>query len=157
MTRAVGASERVFEIIDRQPSMNISGGITPSSISGRVSFNKVSFAYPARKDKVILSDFSLVLEPGQVVGVVGMSGSGKTTLTQLLLRLYEVDGGSVTIDGTDIRDLDPKWLRDSIGFVGQEPVLFNMSVLESILLAKNQTIRRKRKDRETKYKARKEV
>eukprot|EP00026_Physarum_polycephalum_P005532 Phypoly_transcript_05567.p1 GENE.Phypoly_transcript_05567~~Phypoly_transcript_05567.p1 ORF type:complete len:604 (+),score=103.38 Phypoly_transcript_05567:30-1841(+) len=133
MTRAVGASERVFEIIDRQPSMNISGGRAPPSISGRVAFNHVSFAYPARKDKVILSDFSLNLEPGQVVGVVGMSGSGKTTLTQLLLRLYEVDGGNITIDGTDIRELDPKWLRDSIGFVGQEPVLFNMSVLDNIL------------------------
>ncbi len=132
MTRAVGASERVFEIIDREPLMNISGGLVPASIVGQVAFNNVSFAYPMRKDKIILSNFSLSLKPGQVVGVVGLSGSGKTTLTQLLLRLYDVDSGSVTIDGNNVVDLDPKWLRTNIGFVGQEPVLFNVSVLESI-------------------------
>lgn len=133
MSRAVGASERVFEIMDRIPLMNIEGGFTPDSMKGHVKFNNVTFAYPARKDKTILNDFSLTLEPNQVVGVVGLSGSGKTTLTQLLLRLYEVDSGSITIDGHNIYGLDPKWLRNNIGFVGQEPVLFNMSVMESIL------------------------
>lgn len=134
MTRAVGASERVFEIIERQPSMNISGGLSPSSLTGHVQFNNVTFTYPARKDKVILYDFSLSLQPGQVVAVVGLSGSGKTTLAQLILRLYELDSGNITIDGNSISELDPRWLRNNIGFVGQDPVLFNMSVMDSIYL-----------------------
>jgi len=82
---------------------------------------------------VVLNNFSLTLLPGKVVAIVGLSGGGKTTLAQLLLRLYEVDGGSITIDGNDINDLDPRWLRNNIGFVGQDPVLFNMSILENIL------------------------
>lgn len=132
MTRAVGASERVFDIIDRESEMSNYGGVIPDSIVGTIKFNSVSFAYPARKDKMILSNFNLELIPGRSVAVVGLSGGGKTTLTQLLLRLYDVDSGNITLDGRDIRELDSKWLRRNIGFVGQEPVLFNMSVMDSI-------------------------
>jgi len=122
----------VFELIDREPRMNVKGGEEPSAIHGRILFDHVSFSYPARNDKEILHDFSLELSPGQVVGVVGASGSGKTTLAHLVLRLYDVTQGRITLDGVDIRHLDPRWLRNHIGFVGQDPVLFDMTIRENI-------------------------
>jgi ATP-binding cassette subfamily B protein len=132
MSRALGASERVFELIDRTPAMNISGGRTLSSVKGKLQFVNVTFAYPSRRDVQILDSFSLTFKPGEVVAIVGPSGSGKTTLAHLILRLYDTDYGMVTLDDADIRDLDPRWLRDTIGFVSQDPFLFATTIRENI-------------------------
>uniref|UniRef100_A0A6Q2WU35 ATP-binding cassette sub-family B member 10, mitochondrial n=1 Tax=Esox lucius TaxID=8010 RepID=A0A6Q2WU35_ESOLU len=114
--------------------ISIAEGIVlrPEQLKGQLEFQNVSFAYPTRKDALILQDMSLSIPAGTVMAVVGPSGSGKSTLVSLLLRLYDPDTGVITIDGHDIRDLNPYWLRNHIGTVSQEPVLFSCSIAENI-------------------------
>ena len=130
--RALGAAERVFELLDRTPSMAPSGGAQLPKVSGKVQLDHVRFAYPSRKDVTVLDDVSLTLEPGEVVAVVGPSGAGKSTLASLIARLYDPDAGRVVLDGRDIRELDVTFLRRQIGTVAQEPILFSTSVAENI-------------------------
>lgn len=103
-------------------------------ITGRVAFEHVSFRYQARGQEV-LSDISFTVEPGAVIGLVGISGAGKTTLVRLLQRLYVPERGRVTVDGIDLSLVDTGWLRRQIGVVGQDTVLFNRSVRDNIALA----------------------
>jgi ATP-binding cassette subfamily B protein len=130
--RARGASERVFELIDRQPTVDAGAGATLDHVSGRVSFVGVGFAYPVRPEIRVLDDVGLKLEPGHVVALVGPSGAGKSTVAALLLRLYDPDTGSITLDGHDLRNLDARWYRERIGTVAQDPVLFSTSVAANI-------------------------
>lgn len=104
------------------------------AIKGQLRFDNVSFRYKPGGHEV-LSDLTLAIEPGEVVGIVGRSGSGKSTLTKLLQRLYVPERGRVFIDGIDISLLDPSWLRRQIGVVLQENVLFNRSIRDNIALA----------------------
>eukprot|EP00455_Lapot_gusevi_P039121 TRINITY_DN4383_c0_g1_i18.p1 TRINITY_DN4383_c0_g1~~TRINITY_DN4383_c0_g1_i18.p1 ORF type:complete len:454 (+),score=115.09 TRINITY_DN4383_c0_g1_i18:112-1473(+) len=136
--RAVGASQRVFEILDRAPQSELVGGTMLEHINGEVEFRNVNFSYPSRPDVPVLKSVNLLLEPGRSVAVVGRSGGGKSTIGQLILRLYDVieAGSEILIDGTPISDLDPKWLRSQIGFVSQEPVLFATSIRENIVYGK---------------------
>lgn len=131
--RALGASTRIWELIDRQPLIPIQGGVIPSSLFGEVKFDSVSFVYPNRLDAQILQDFSLDIQSGQVVAIVGVSGSGKSTLASLILRLYDPISGTILLDGQDIKTLDPLWLRRNIGLVSQEPVLFSGSIHQNVL------------------------
>lgn len=133
--RAAGAASRIFEVQDRVPQLPVSGGQVLESIKGHVTFENVSFSYPLRPDAPVLSGLSLDIEPGKVVSIVGGSGSGKSTLGALLCRLYDVSSGSIKLDGVDIRDLDPQWLRRNIGVVSQEPVLFACSIEDNIRYA----------------------
>ncbi|XP_077543091.1 ATP-binding cassette sub-family B member 10, mitochondrial-like [Haemaphysalis longicornis] len=137
-TKALGASKKVWEIADRVPLLPNSGGLALADLRGHVEFHNVTFAYPSRPDVAVLRGLSLTVPAGSVLAIVGPSGQGKSTLAALLLRLYDPSSGVVTLDGTDIRDLDPHFLRSHIGIVSQEPTLFATSIFENILYgAKN--------------------
>jgi ATP-binding cassette subfamily B protein len=130
--RARGASERVFELIDREPVVDAGGGETLDRVDGRVEFDGVGFAYPVRPEVRVLDEVSLHLEPGRVVALVGPSGAGKSTVAAMLLRLYDPTDGVIRLDGRDLPSLDARWLRTQIGTVAQEPVLFSTSVAANI-------------------------
>lgn len=135
--KAIGASERVFELIDRLPTVRApEGALKPSEVKGEVKFEGVTFAYPSRPDRIVLDKFDLTLSPGMVVALVGPSGSGKSTVASLTPRFYDPLEGRITFDGHDIRTLDPEWLREQIGVVAQEPVLFAASVEDNIRYGK---------------------
>eukprot|EP01112_Ceratiomyxa_fruticulosa_P015934 TRINITY_DN4771_c0_g1_i1.p1 TRINITY_DN4771_c0_g1~~TRINITY_DN4771_c0_g1_i1.p1 ORF type:complete len:849 (-),score=128.82 TRINITY_DN4771_c0_g1_i1:171-2504(-) len=129
---AVGASERIFELLDRKPAINVEGGEIIQNMVGRLELQNVFFSYPSRKDTLVLNDVSLTAESGQVVALVAQSGMGKSTIVSLIERFYDVNSGVITLDGKDIRTLDPRWYRSKIGFVQQEPVLFAASIRENI-------------------------
>lgn len=131
--QAIGAAERIFELIDRQPTIPVRGGETLEKVEGRIVLHDVTFTYPARPETPVLKGVGMELTPGKIVALVGHSGSGKSTIVSLIERFYEVDSGSVTLDGADIRKLDPVWLRRQIGFVSQEPVLFASSIRDNII------------------------
>jgi ATP-binding cassette subfamily B protein len=130
-SKSVGAAERIFELLDRRPAMQ-EGGARPARVEGHLSFDGVSFAYPTRPDAPVLDGLSLDIAPGEIVAVVGPSGAGKSTLAALLSRLYDPTRGVVRLDGADLRDLDPEWLRRQIGIVSQEPILFSTSIEENV-------------------------
>ena len=130
--RGLGAAERVFELIDRAPAMPIAGGRRLDRLEGRVAFEGVAFRYPARPDVEVLRGIDLTVRPGEVVALVGPSGAGKSTVGALLVRLYDPPEGRVTLDGVDLRELDPAWLRREVGVVSQEPVLFSTTIAENV-------------------------
>ena len=130
--RAIGASTRVFDLLDRIAGVVNVAGERPAEVTGRVRFDRVRFTYPTRPDALVLDDVSLELEPGKVVALVGPSGSGKSTIAQMLPRFYDPQAGAITLDGRDLKTLDTKWLREHIGAVAQEPVLFATSIADNI-------------------------
>ena len=103
---------------------------------GQISFKSVFFNYPARKDVKILSGLNLDIASGKTVALVGPSGCGKSTCIQLLQRFYDPHEGQVLVDGIDIKKLNVGWLRNNIGIVGQEPVLFDCSIKDNIKYGK---------------------
>lgn len=133
--KASGAAARIFEILDRAPSMK-AGGARPREAKGAIKIVDVSFAYPSRRNAPVLSHVDLALEPGEVVALVGPSGSGKSTIASLLARLYDPDEGHIELDGRDIRELDPDWLHAHVGAVAQEPLLFSRSITDNIRYAR---------------------
>ncbi len=130
--RAVGAADRVFGLLDRSSAIPNSGGGTPNDVRGLVAFRDVSFSYPSRPDIEVLRGINIELAPGRVVALVGPSGSGKSTVAALLSRLYDPSEGVVLLDGTPLTSLDPTWLREQVGAVAQEPILFSTSIAENI-------------------------
>ena len=130
--RAFGASERVFELIDRKPAIERTGGAVLKEVAGLVELDGVRFRYPTRPDMPVLNEVSLRVEPGEVVAVCGPSGAGKSTIASLLLRFYDPEEGAVRLDGHDLRTLDPDALRRHIGVVSQEPILFATTIAENI-------------------------
>jgi ATP-binding cassette subfamily B protein len=92
----------------------------------------VHFSYPSRRDARVLEGVSLVIEPGEVVAIVGHSGAGKSTIAALLTRLYDPDRGRILVDGRELTAIDPQWLRRQVGVVSQEPLLFSCSIAENI-------------------------
>ena len=133
LQHALASGERVFEIIDRQPDVKeISDAILPSTnIQGEIEFKNVSFSYV--KDKPIIKNLSLKIQPGEKIALVGHTGSGKSTLIKLLLRFYDINSGNINVDGYSIGDLKISYLREQIGMVSQDPYLFNGTVAENIL------------------------
>ncbi len=134
LQRAAGASERMLELLGtpsriRAPDHPLR---LPEPSQGRVAFEDVRFHYPSRPDTPALDHFSLAVEPGEVVALVGPSGAGKTTVFQLLLRFYDPTLGRVTIDGVDAREADPRELRRRVAVVAQDPVIFATNVLENV-------------------------
>ncbi|HYX35763.1 MAG TPA: ABC transporter transmembrane domain-containing protein [Oligoflexus sp.] len=128
----LGASERIFELLDRQPKIPLSSGLVPPHISGRVQFQRVQFCYPARPDIPVLKELSFSVEPGQVIALVGPSGSGKSTIASLLTRFYDPIQGAILLDGTNIRNLNSAWLRRQIGVVSQDPFLMSDTIAANI-------------------------
>ncbi|XP_059981593.1 ATP-binding cassette sub-family B member 10, mitochondrial isoform X2 [Lagenorhynchus albirostris] len=106
--------------------------LNEKSFQGALEFKNVHFAYPARPEVPIFQDFSLSIPAGSITALVGPSGSGKSTVISLLLRLYDASAGTISLDGRDIRQLNPVWLRSKIGTVSQEPILFSCSIAENI-------------------------
>jgi ATP-binding cassette, subfamily B, bacterial len=134
LQRAGGAADRLRELLDERPTITAPErpAVLPSRVEGRVSFENVTFRYPARPETSALNDFSLTVEPGETVALVGPSGAGKTTVLQLLLRFYDPERGRVCLDGIDIAHLDPTDLRSRLGLVPQDPVIFGTSGWENI-------------------------
>ncbi|MBA3496483.1 MAG: ATP-binding cassette domain-containing protein [Gemmatimonadales bacterium] len=136
---AVGAAERVFEILETAPGIAdpAAPATLPAPVRGRVAFEGVSFRYQADPSLVwTLDDITLDVAPGETVALVGPSGGGKTTLVSLLPRFWDVDGGRITLDGADIRSLRLADLRGAIGIVPQEPALFSGTIHENIAYAR---------------------
>ncbi|XP_066257556.1 ATP-binding cassette sub-family B member 10, mitochondrial [Euwallacea similis] len=134
LNKSVGAAQRIWEIMDRTPVIPISGGLEfGKELQGHIKYENVKFAYPSREDSEIFRNLQLVISPGTMVAVVGPSGSGKSTLAALLLRLYDPQDGAVYLDGENIKNLDPSWVRKHIGTVSQEPILFSSSIKDNIL------------------------
>ena len=111
-------------------------GLKPASVVGDIEFRNVTFAYPARKESTVVSDFSLRVEAGMTVALVGHSGSSKSTMVSLLTRFYDPSSGSITLDGVDLKRLNVHWLREQIGLVLQEPKLFAKTIKENIALGR---------------------
>lgn len=137
LMKGAGAASRLFELMDREPSIKPTVG--KKLVSARnlpISFEHVKFAYPTRPAVNIFEDLTFTITPGSNVCVVGPSGGGKSTITSLLLRFYDPTNGAVKIGDTDIREFNLKSLRRQIGVVSQEPVLFEGTIAENIAYAK---------------------
>ena len=130
--KAVAAADRIFEFMDAKVEiLEAPGSLVPQTIEGRIQFDRVTFGY--RPNRYVLEDFSLTIEPGETVAVVGSSGVGKSTIVNLLLRFYEPVAGRISIDGYPLDRLSLSCLRNKIGLVMQEPVLFSGSIRENIM------------------------
>ncbi|HEX2753300.1 MAG TPA: ABC transporter transmembrane domain-containing protein, partial [Alphaproteobacteria bacterium] len=136
--RASGAADRILQLLNTHPSIApVAHGMSlPDDPSGYVTFENVTFSYPTRPDRLALDDVSFTLSAGEIVALVGPSGAGKTTIFQLLQRFYDPKSGFITIDGVDIRDVDPRDVRRCLSVVAQDPVIFSMSVAENIRMGK---------------------
>src|SRR5690348_13464987 len=133
LQRAAGATERLMELLATEPS--IRAPLNPQALPrarGEVRFERVGFHYPSRPDAAALSDFSLSVSRGERVALVGPSGAGKSTVFQLLLRYYDPQSGSITLDGVELRNADPRAVRARIALVPQDPVIFAASVAENV-------------------------
>uniref|UniRef100_A0A8I3WB18 ATP binding cassette subfamily B member 4 n=1 Tax=Callithrix jacchus TaxID=9483 RepID=A0A8I3WB18_CALJA len=131
---ARGAAYEIFKIIDNKPSIDSysKSGHKPDNIKGNLEFRNVHFSYPSRKEVKILKGLNLKVQSGQTVALVGNSGCGKSTTVQLIQRLYDPTEGMVSVDGQDIRTINVRFLREIIGVVSQEPVLFATTIAENI-------------------------
>ena len=125
----VASAERVFELLDASEEEAEDRRSSISNARGEVEFHDVAFSY---SDEPLIRDLNLRVAPGQTAAIVGPTGAGKTTLVNLLMRFYDVDSGSITLDGTDIRDLSREALRGQIGMVLQDAVLFKGTIMENI-------------------------
>ena len=128
---ALGASTRIFEILERNPRMQ-DGTTSEKILRGEIEFKNVAFSYPSRRDFPVLKGVSFSIRPQETVAVVGPSGAGKSTLVQLLMRFYDPQAGVVEVDGNDVRDYQLAQLRRSLGLVSQEPVLVSESLFDNI-------------------------
>ncbi|XP_070561508.1 ATP-dependent translocase ABCB1-like isoform X2 [Ptychodera flava] len=133
---AKGAAGTLIKIIDNVPSIDSDAeeGERLTEVRGHIEFDSVDFAYPTRENVTVLQNFCITAQPGQTVALVGASGCGKSTVVNLLLRFYDTLAGSIHIDGHDIRSLNIRSLRQLIGVVSQEPVLFGYTIKENISL-----------------------
>lgn len=136
--KAIGATERVFELLDETPEkINANGTTSPlEKIQGNVSFKNVAFSYPSRKEIQVLKDVSFTANFGQKIAIVGPSGTGKSTIASLLLRFYNIDAGEIQIDGKNIYDFDLENLRGNMSIVPQDVILFGGTIKENIAYGK---------------------
>jgi ATP-binding cassette subfamily B (MDR/TAP) protein 1 len=129
----------VFEIIDRAPKIDPddASGLKPPNVYGSIEFRNVDFCYPTRPETMVLSNFSLRVNGGQTVAVVGVSGSGKSTIISLIERFYDPTAGQVLLDGRDLKLFNLRWLRSHMGLVPQDPVIFSTTIRENIIYARH--------------------
>ena len=129
---AIAGAERVFEIMDAESESNegADGDFCVDTVQGNINFTDIDFSYV--KGEKVLQDFDLWIKSGQKLAIVGATGSGKTTVVNLLMRFYDIDGGSITLDGRSIYELPKKKLRGSVGIVLQDTVIFNDTIMQNI-------------------------
>lgn len=129
------AGYRMMQTIERMPAINSSGidGAVLENIKGDIELRNVYFSYPSRPDQLIFDGFSLHVLNGITMAIVGESGSGKSTVINLVERFYDPQAGEVLIDGVNIKTLRLRWIREKIGLVSQEPLLFATSIRENIV------------------------
>lgn len=139
LLRAAGATERLMELLASHSAITSPSNPTPAPVplaGSAIEFDSINFHYPSRPDQLALRDFSLVVQPGQTVAIVGPSGAGKSTVFQLLLRFYDPASGRMVLDGVVTRDMALHDLRQRIGIVPQDAVIFSSSALENIRYGK---------------------
>lgn len=138
LSQAAGAAERMGELLDEKPAVAAPKDPVPmpSPTRGEIRFDDVGFAYPSREGTSALNGLSLSVKPGETVAIVGPSGAGKSTIFGLLLRYYDVSSGRITVDGVDIREVDPEALRSSMAIVPQDVTVFSGSAAENIAFGK---------------------
>lgn len=137
--RAAAATHRVFEILDRVPTVaDPVHPVHPGRLSGMIELRDVSFKYGSRQ---VLSELNLFIEPGEMIGLVGPSGAGKSTIVNLICRFYDVASGAILVDGTDVRSFPIEEYRHNIGIVLQDPYLFYGSIAENIAYARPEASR----------------
>ncbi|XP_059632044.1 ABC transporter B family member 11-like isoform X1 [Cornus florida] len=138
LSKAKSAVVSIFGILDQKSKIDASvdSGTTLENVKGEIKFDHVSFKYPTRPDIQIFRDLFLAIHSGKTVALVGESGSGKSTVISLLQRFYDPESGQITLDGVEIQKLKLKWLRQQMGLVSQEPVLFNDTVRANIAYGK---------------------
>ena len=134
LSQAAGASERIAELLAEQPGIAAppNAKALPKTRVGSVAFDDVSFAYPARPERPSLDGLSFATKPGETVAIVGPSGAGKSTIFSLILRFYDPISGTVAVDGVDLRDADPKEVRQRIAIVPQDATVFAASARDNI-------------------------
>jgi ATP-binding cassette subfamily B protein len=134
LQRASGGMGRIAELLEEQPQLSVPAtpAALPQPLRGEIRFDDVVFRYPQRPDQAALDGFSLHVQPGETVALVGPSGAGKSTVLSLLLRFHDPQSGSVSLDGVDLRQLDPLALREHIALVPQQPALFAASAADNI-------------------------
>lgn len=139
VAQAKSGSAVLFKLMDRDPKL-VDGTLSvldAGEIRGEVEFRNVSFAYPTRKQSRALNGLSFAIKPGQTCSLTGESGCGKSSAIQLLMRFYDPDAGQVLLDGVDVREYTLDALRSLIGFVSQEPVLWDQSIADNIRMGKH--------------------
>ncbi|KAG7317958.1 hypothetical protein KOW79_018993 [Hemibagrus wyckioides] len=134
--KAVGASEKIFEYVDRKPDVPPEGSLAPKTLRGHVRFNNVTFAYPSRPNERVLDGVSLELKPGEVTALVGPADAGKSTIVRLLERFYQPPDVKILLDDHPLNDYKDQYLHEKISVVSQEPVLFARSMRENIKYGK---------------------
>ncbi|WP_162456835.1 ABC transporter transmembrane domain-containing protein [Pseudoxanthomonas kalamensis] len=134
LQRAAGGMGRINELLQETPAIVAPARPQPlpQPVRGEIRFEHVRFRYPSRPDLPALDDFDLQVRPGETVALVGPSGAGKSTVFSLLLRFHDVEAGAIRVDGTDLRELDPARLRESIALVPQQPTIFAASAADNI-------------------------
>ncbi|CEJ01545.1 Putative ABC multidrug transporter mdr1 [Rhizopus microsporus] len=136
VSSACGAAYKIYATIDRVPAIDPDNteGLKPERFTADIEFKDVMFKYPTRPDITILKKLNLKIRPGMTVAFVGPSGSGKSTSVQLIQRFYDPNEGQILLDGHDLKEYNVSWLRSQIGVVSQEPVLFNMTIKQNLLM-----------------------
>ncbi|MFC4793476.1 ABC transporter ATP-binding protein [Hymenobacter endophyticus] len=132
----LGASERILEILDEPTEPTHQPGAQPIHLRGDIAYEHVQFQYPTRPDLTVLQDISFSIRAGEKIALVGPSGAGKSTIVQLLMQFYELSGGAILVDGRPIGQYDLTELRQHIGIVPQETILFGGSIRENIAYGK---------------------
>ncbi|XP_059666209.1 ABC transporter B family member 20-like isoform X2 [Cornus florida] len=129
----------VFEIIDRVPKIDPddTSALKPPNVYGSIELKNVDFSYPTRPEMLILNNFSLKVNGGQTVAVVGVSGSGKSSIISLIERFYDPVAGQILLDGRDLKLFNLRWLRNHLGLVQQEPIIFSTTIRENIIYARH--------------------
>jgi len=130
--QTITSTGKFVQLLLRDPAIPVDGGRCLAECCGHLAVEDVDFAYEGRPDHLVLSKVNFVARPGDIIALVGESGAGKSTIGRLLLRYYDPRGGRVALDGVDSRELNLRWLRSQIGFVEQEPVLFDRPMHENI-------------------------
>nr|XP_011463651.1 PREDICTED: ABC transporter B family member 11-like [Fragaria vesca subsp. vesca] len=138
-SKGKSSAASLFAIIDRKSKIDASdnSGTTIENLKGEIEFRHISFKYPNRPNVPIFQDLCLTIHYGKTVALVGESGSGKSTVISLLQRFYDPDSGYITLDGTKMQTLQLKWLRQQMGLVSQEPLLFNDTIRANIAYGKD--------------------